>query len=46
MIDRVMSYRKPARQIKMHVNGFLWVDAADFEDYGVGSMTSVHASDG
>jgi len=26
--------RKPAREVVMHKEGFLWIDAEDFEDYG------------
>ena len=28
------SFRKPVRQAKMLVDGFLWIDAEDFADYG------------
>ena len=32
-------FRKPARRIEEVVPGFLWADAADFDDYGGGRST-------
>jgi hypothetical protein len=29
-----IAFRKPPRKIEEEVNGFLWADAADFQDYG------------
>jgi hypothetical protein len=33
-LDDLARFHKPAREVRMVVDGFLWVDAEDFKDYG------------
>ena len=35
-------FRKPPRSIREEVNGFLWADAADFQDYGGWALDTQH----
>lgn len=43
IIRSIEKFRKPRRRIEMAVDGFLWVDAADFADYGGWYLDSQHA---
>lgn len=43
IVRAVEQFRKPSRRIEMAVDGFLWIDAADFENYGGWYLDSQHA---
>jgi hypothetical protein len=40
--NHCIPFRKPARNIKEHIPGFLWADAADFQDYGGWALDTQH----